>query len=37
VSGPILRLLDGAGRLLAVARIVAPDVPVELLRVFKEP
>jgi tRNA pseudouridine55 synthase len=37
VSGATLRLLDGAGRLLAVARIVAPDVPVELLRVFKEP
>jgi tRNA pseudouridine55 synthase len=32
-----LRLLDGAGRLLAVARLADPGVPVELLRVFREP
>ena len=35
--GGTLRLVDGSGRLLAVARLVAPSVPVEFLRVFKEP
>jgi tRNA pseudouridine55 synthase len=37
LPGANLRLIDGAGRLLAVARTVAPGVPVELLRVFREP
>jgi tRNA pseudouridine55 synthase len=35
--GGTFRLVDGSGRLLAVARFVAPNVPVEFLRVFKEP
>lgn len=35
--GATLRLVDAAGRLLAVARQHAPGAPVELLRVFKEP
>jgi tRNA pseudouridine55 synthase len=35
--GGTLTLLDSPRRLLAVARFLAPDVPVELLRVFKEP
>jgi len=35
--GGTVRLLDGSGRLLAVARLVAPNAPVEFLRVFKEP
>lgn len=35
--GDTLALLDGSRRLLAVARLVAPNVPVELLRVFREP
>jgi tRNA pseudouridine55 synthase len=33
----ILSLLDGSRRLLAVAKVVAPGAPVELLRVFREP
>lgn len=37
VSGATLRLVDAAGRLLAVARQLAPGAPVEFLRVFKEP
>jgi len=37
VPGGTLALLDASRRLLAVARFVAPDVPVELLRVFREP
>jgi len=37
LPGVNLRLIDGAGRLLAVARVVAPGVPVELMRVFREP
>ena len=36
-AGATLRLVDAAGRLLAVARLVAPGAPVEFLRVFKEP
>ena len=35
--GGTLSLLDGSRRLLAVARFVAPDIPVGLLRVFREP
>jgi tRNA pseudouridine55 synthase len=35
--GATLRLVDETGRLLAVARQRIPNVPVELLRVFKEP
>jgi tRNA pseudouridine55 synthase len=35
--GATLRLVDGAGRLLAVARLIAASAPVEFLRVFKEP
>jgi len=35
--GGTLMLVDGSGRLLAVARLVASNVPVEFLRVFKEP
>jgi tRNA pseudouridine55 synthase len=35
--GETLALVDDSRRLLAVARLVAPQVPVELLRVFKEP
>ncbi len=35
--GATIRLVDGSGRLLAVARFVAPNAPVEFLRVFKEP
>lgn len=36
-AGGTLALLDGSRRLLAVAKLVAPNVPVELLRVFREP
>jgi tRNA pseudouridine55 synthase len=36
-AGVTLALLDSSRRLLAVARFVAPQVPVQLLRVFKEP
>jgi len=36
-SGGTLALLDGSRRLLAVARLVAPGAPLELLRVFREP
>jgi len=36
-AGVPLRLIDAAGRLLAVARQLAPGAPVEFLRVFKEP
>lgn len=35
--GGTIRLVDNSGRLLAVARLVVPNVPVEFLRVFKEP
>jgi tRNA pseudouridine55 synthase len=35
--GTTLRLVDDAGRLLAVARLIAPNAPVELLRGFREP
>lgn len=37
VPGGTLALLDNSRRLLAVAKLVAPGVPVELLRVFREP
>jgi tRNA U55 pseudouridine synthase TruB len=37
IPGGTLTLLDGSRRLLAIARLVAPTVPVELLRVFREP
>lgn len=36
-SGATLKLLDAAGRLLAVVRHLAPGTPVEFMRVFKEP
>jgi tRNA pseudouridine55 synthase len=35
--GGSLALLDSSRRLLAVARLAAPNLPVELLRVFREP
>lgn len=35
--GMTLALLDASRRLLAVARFIAPDAPLELLRVFREP
>ena len=35
--GGTLALVDGAGRLLAVARFAASNLPLEFLRVFKEP
>jgi len=37
LPGATLKLVDAAGRLLAVARLLAPNAPVEFLRVFKEP
>jgi len=37
VPGATLKLVDEAGRLLAVARLIASNAPVEFLRVFKEP
>jgi hypothetical protein len=37
VPGRTVALLDASRRLLAVARLVAPNARVELLRVFREP
>jgi tRNA pseudouridine55 synthase len=37
ITGGTLALLDDSRRLLAVAKLAAPGVPVELLRVFREP
>jgi tRNA pseudouridine55 synthase len=37
LPGATFKLVDAAGRLLAVARHPAPNAPVEFLRVFKEP
>ena len=37
LPGATVRLVDGAGRLLAIARLTASNQPVELLRGFKEP
>ncbi len=35
--GATVKLVDAAGRLLAVARLLAPGAPLKFLRVFKEP